>query len=127
MPEPDVDELTELLEPSPQRRLPFAFARRHGVFLLERDGAASLCLREGAALTAVQEAQAGGRCAPGVAVAGAGRLRAGARRGLSARFVGDDADGRRAWATIWIWPAWPTRSRKPRTCWSRRTTRRSFA
>ncbi|CAM5253614.1 Type II secretion system protein E OS=Stutzerimonas stutzeri OX=316 GN=gspE PE=3 SV=1 [Stutzerimonas stutzeri] len=57
MPEPDVDELTELLEPSPQRRLPFAFARRHGVFLLERDGAASLCLREGAALTAVQEAQ----------------------------------------------------------------------
>ena len=40
MPEPDVDELTELLEPSPQRRLPFAFARRHGVFLLERDGAA---------------------------------------------------------------------------------------
>jgi len=57
MPEPDVDELTELLEPSPRRRLPFAFARRHGVFLLERDGAASLCLREGAALTAVQEAQ----------------------------------------------------------------------
>jgi len=51
MPEPDVDELTELLEPSPQRRLPFAFARRHGVFLLERDGVVSLCLREGAALT----------------------------------------------------------------------------
>ncbi|MCW3150533.1 type II secretion system ATPase GspE [Stutzerimonas stutzeri] len=49
--------MTALLEQPGLRRLPFAFARRHGVFLVERDGAASLCLREDAALTAVQEAQ----------------------------------------------------------------------
>lgn len=57
MPELDVSEMTALLEQPGLRRLPFAFARRHGVFLVERDGAASLCLREDAALTAVQEAQ----------------------------------------------------------------------
>ncbi|EIK55051.1 general secretion pathway protein E [Stutzerimonas stutzeri TS44] len=55
--EADVDEITALPEAPAQRRLPFAFARRHGVFLREQDGAASLCLREDAALTAVQEAQ----------------------------------------------------------------------
>ncbi|WP_425086567.1 type II secretion system ATPase GspE [Stutzerimonas stutzeri] len=49
--------MTALLEPPAQRRLPFAFARRHGVLLLERGGELRLGLREGAALTAVQEAQ----------------------------------------------------------------------
>ncbi|MDH0184044.1 type II secretion system ATPase GspE [Stutzerimonas stutzeri] len=57
MPELDVNEMTALLEPPAQRRLPFAFARRHGVLLLERGGELRLGLREGAALTAVQEAQ----------------------------------------------------------------------
>ncbi len=46
-----------LLEQPAQPRLPFAFARRHGVLLLERGGELRLGLREGAALTAVQEAQ----------------------------------------------------------------------
>ncbi|EPL61153.1 general secretion pathway protein E [Stutzerimonas stutzeri B1SMN1] len=49
--------MTTLLEQPAQRRLPFAFARRHGVLLLERGGELRLGLREGAALTAVQEAQ----------------------------------------------------------------------
>ncbi len=57
MPELDVNEVTTLLEQPAQRRLPFAFARRHGVLLLERGGELRLGLREGAALTAVQEAQ----------------------------------------------------------------------
>ncbi len=57
MPELDVNEVTTLLEQPAQRRLPFAFARRHGVILLERGGELHLGLREGAALTAVQEAQ----------------------------------------------------------------------
>lgn len=57
MPELDVNEVTTLLEQSAQRRLPFAFARRHGVILLERGSELRLGLREGAALTAVQEAQ----------------------------------------------------------------------
>ncbi|MCQ4263186.1 type II secretion system protein GspE [Stutzerimonas stutzeri] len=57
MPELDVNEVTTLLEQPAQRRLPFAFARRHGVILLERGGEMRLGLREGAALTAVQEAQ----------------------------------------------------------------------
>ncbi len=57
MPELDVNEVTSLLEQPAQRRLPFAFARRHGVILLERGGELRLGLREGAALTAVQEAQ----------------------------------------------------------------------
>lgn len=57
MPELDVNEVTTLLEQPAQRRLPFAFARRHGVILLERGGELRLGLREGAALTAVQEAQ----------------------------------------------------------------------
>ncbi|AWM59700.1 type II secretion system protein GspE [Stutzerimonas stutzeri] len=57
MPELDVNEVTSLLERPAQRRLPFAFARRHGVILLERGGELRLGLREGAALTAVQEAQ----------------------------------------------------------------------
>ncbi|BFN26408.1 type II secretion system protein E [Pseudomonas sp. SCT] len=57
MPELDVNEVTMLLEQPAQRRLPFAFARRHGVILLERGSELRLGLREGAALTAVQEAQ----------------------------------------------------------------------
>lgn len=57
MPELDVNEVTTLLEQPAQRRLPFAFARRHGVILLERGGELHLGLREGAALTAMQEAQ----------------------------------------------------------------------
>jgi general secretion pathway protein E len=57
MPELDVNDVTTLLEQPAQRRLPFAFARRHGVLLLERGGELCLGLREGAALTAVQEAQ----------------------------------------------------------------------
>ncbi len=57
MPELDVNDVTTLLEQPAQRRLPFAFARRHGVLLLERGGELRLALREGAALTAVQEAQ----------------------------------------------------------------------
>lgn len=57
MPELDVNEVTTLLEQPAQRRLPFAFARRHGVILLERGGELRLGLREGAALTAMQEAQ----------------------------------------------------------------------
>ncbi|WP_313225583.1 type II secretion system ATPase GspE [Stutzerimonas chloritidismutans] len=57
MPELDVNEVTTLLEQPALRRLPFAFARRHGVILLERGGELRLGLREGAALTAVQEAQ----------------------------------------------------------------------
>ncbi|MDH0100833.1 type II secretion system ATPase GspE [Stutzerimonas stutzeri] len=57
MPELDVNDVTTLLEQPAQRRLPFAFARRHGVILLERGGELRLSLREGAALTAVQEAQ----------------------------------------------------------------------
>ena len=57
MPELDVNEVTSLLEQPAQRRLPFAFARRHGVILPERGGELHLGLREGAALTAVQEAQ----------------------------------------------------------------------
>ncbi len=56
MPELDVNDVTTLLEQPAQRRLPFAFARRHGVLLLERGGELRLGLREGAALTAVQEA-----------------------------------------------------------------------
>ncbi|MGH8353806.1 MAG: ATPase, T2SS/T4P/T4SS family, partial [Pseudomonas sp.] len=46
-----------LIEPLGWRRLPFAFAKRHGVLLREQAGAVQLCAREGAALTAVQEAQ----------------------------------------------------------------------
>ncbi|AWT12044.1 type II secretion system protein GspE [Stutzerimonas frequens] len=57
MPELDVNEVTTLLEQPALRRLPFAFARRHGVILLEPGGELHLGLREGAALTAVQEAQ----------------------------------------------------------------------
>ena len=38
MPELDVNDVTTLLEQPAQRRLPFAFARRHGVLLLERGG-----------------------------------------------------------------------------------------
>ncbi|HCL76924.1 MAG TPA: type II secretion system protein GspE, partial [Pseudomonas sp.] len=38
-------------------RLPFAFARRHGVFLRDGEGGLRLCAREGAPLTALQEAQ----------------------------------------------------------------------
>jgi len=57
MPELDVNDVTTLLEQPAQPRLPFAFARRHGVLLLERGGELRLGLREGAALTAVQEAQ----------------------------------------------------------------------
>ncbi len=57
MPELDVNDVTTLLEQPAQRRLPFAFARRHGVLLLERGGELRLGLREGTALTAVQEAQ----------------------------------------------------------------------
>ncbi len=57
MPELDVNDVTTLLEQPAQRPLPFAFARRHGVLLLERGGELRLGLREGAALTAVQEAQ----------------------------------------------------------------------
>ncbi len=57
MPELDVNDVTTLLEQPAQRRLPFAFARRHGVLLLERGGELRLGVREGAALTAVQEAQ----------------------------------------------------------------------
>ncbi|WP_313087722.1 type II secretion system ATPase GspE [Pseudomonas sp.] len=56
MAELDVNELTLLDEPLP-RRLPFAFARRHGVLLLERPEGLRLCAREGAPLTALQEAQ----------------------------------------------------------------------
>jgi len=52
-----------LLESRGLRRLPFAFAKRHGVLLREQAGEVQLCAREGAALTALQEAQrfAGGR------------------------------------------------------------------
>jgi len=57
MPELDVNDVTTLLEQPAQPPLPFAFARRHGVLLLERGGELRLGLREGAALTAVQEAQ----------------------------------------------------------------------
>lgn len=57
MPELDVNDVTTLLEQPAHRPLPFAFARRHGVLLLERGGELRLGLREGAALTAVQEAQ----------------------------------------------------------------------
>ncbi|MBU3057165.1 type II secretion system ATPase GspE [Pseudomonas indica] len=46
-----------MAEPAAFRRLPFAFARRHGVLLRQRDGRPQLCAREGAALTALQEAQ----------------------------------------------------------------------
>lgn len=56
MAELDVNEITTLDEPA-QRRLPFAFARRHGVILLERPDGVRLCAREGAPLTALQEAQ----------------------------------------------------------------------
>ena len=42
--------------PAP-RRLPFAFARRHGVLLLEGTDGLRLGLRQGASLTALQEAQ----------------------------------------------------------------------
>ncbi|MAX90083.1 MAG: type II secretion system protein GspE [Pseudomonas sp.] len=52
----DVNEMI-LMEESQPRRLPFAFARRHGVLLLERPEGLRLCAREGAPLTAVQEAQ----------------------------------------------------------------------
>ena len=47
MPELDVNDVTTLLEQPAQRRLPFAFARRHGVLLLERAAAscASACAR----------------------------------------------------------------------------------
>src|SRR5690606_20017013 len=38
-------------------RLPFAFARRHGVFLRDGESGLRLCAREGAPLTALQEAQ----------------------------------------------------------------------
>ncbi len=57
MAETDADPLSPLLDEPVQRRLPFAFARRHGVLLLEQDDVPSLGLRPGAALTAVQEAQ----------------------------------------------------------------------
>ena len=57
MPELDANDVTTLREQHAQRRLPCAFARRHGVLLLERGGELRLGLREGAALTAVQEAQ----------------------------------------------------------------------
>ena len=53
----DVNEMTTLLEEPVQRRLPFAFARRHGVILLDRPEGLRLCAREGAPLTALQEAQ----------------------------------------------------------------------
>ncbi|MGN5594312.1 type II secretion system ATPase GspE [Stutzerimonas nitrititolerans] len=38
-------------------RLPFAFARRHGVFLRDGESGLRLCAREGAPLTALQEVQ----------------------------------------------------------------------
>ncbi|WP_421683040.1 type II secretion system ATPase GspE [Stutzerimonas urumqiensis] len=56
MPELDMTDLPALDAPV-QRRLPFAFARRHGVLLLDEAGGPRLCAREGAALTALQEAQ----------------------------------------------------------------------
>ena len=56
MAEFDLNEIALLEEPLP-RRLPFAFARRHGVILLERPEGMRLCAREGASLTALQEAQ----------------------------------------------------------------------
>ncbi|ANF25150.1 type II secretion system ATPase GspE [Stutzerimonas stutzeri] len=52
----DVNEMI-LMEEAQPRRLPFAFARRHGVLLLERPEGLRLCAREGAPLTALQEAQ----------------------------------------------------------------------
>ncbi len=58
MPELDMNPIAPLLdEPPVQRRLPFAFARRHGVILLDGVGGMRLCVREGAPLTALQEAQ----------------------------------------------------------------------
>lgn len=44
-------------KPVALQRLPFAFARRHGVLLGEQAGQPALCARDDAALTAVQEAQ----------------------------------------------------------------------
>jgi general secretion pathway protein E len=52
----DVNEMI-LMEEAQPRRLPFAFARRHGVLLQERPEGLRLCAREGAPLTALQEAQ----------------------------------------------------------------------
>ncbi|MET1079151.1 MAG: type II secretion system ATPase GspE [Pseudomonas sp.] len=46
-----------LAEPPGLRRVPFAFAKRHGVLVREHLGQLQLCAREGASLTAVQEAQ----------------------------------------------------------------------
>jgi len=57
MAETDADLLPPLREEPAQRRLPFAFARRHGVIVLDREDPPRLGLRQGAALTAVQEAQ----------------------------------------------------------------------
>ncbi|MBD3737941.1 type II secretion system ATPase GspE [Stutzerimonas balearica] len=57
MAETDADLLSPLLDEPAQRRLPFAFARRHGVIVLDREDPPRLGLRQGAALTAVQEAQ----------------------------------------------------------------------
>ncbi len=57
MAETDADLLSPLLGEPAQRRLPFAFARRHGVIVLDREDPPRLGLRQGAALTAVQEAQ----------------------------------------------------------------------
>src|SRR5690606_11905534 len=57
MAELNLNELPPALDEPVRRRLPFAFARRHGVILQEAGGKPCLGLREGAALTAVQEAQ----------------------------------------------------------------------
>src|SRR5690606_25178457 len=57
MAEMNLNEIPPVLAEPVRLRLPFAFARRHGVILLTADGKPCLGLREGAALTAVQEAQ----------------------------------------------------------------------
>ena len=57
MAEMNLNEIPPVLVEPVRLRLPFAFARRHGVILLTADGKPCLGLREGAALTAVQEAQ----------------------------------------------------------------------
>ncbi len=44
-------------EPVLWQRLPFTFAKRHGVLLREQQAAVQLCARRGASLSAVQEAQ----------------------------------------------------------------------
>ena len=49
--------MNALLIEVPLRRLPFSFAKRHGVVLLSVEGASSLVYRPGVELVALSEAQ----------------------------------------------------------------------